>query len=362
MYKRIARIVLALGLLMLVLPTSAAFLNFVEMYNFDEVPIDSLVQIQSAEAGSDEGRDLKVPSAETAAPILNPTNGHYYQLVEVDGPGMNWYEAKNAAAATVHNGIHGHLATVTNPQEETFLVNNFPEIYPEYVWLGASDEASEGDWLWITGEPWAYTNWASGEPNGGAYENCLDYGDYEPGWNDENCGRNIHFYLVEFSLRPITIPIDIKPGSVRNSINCTADKQIIPVAILTTETFDATTVDHITVTFEGASETHVKKKAGIPRRHEADVDKDGDVDLVFHFRFGDTNLTCASTRGTLTGETFAGQPISGSDVIRMIPPYYYTALLNSPGAFKTVSTFGLLGAGLMLGLGLVLGIPTNKKH
>lgn len=48
------------------------------------------------------------------------------------------------------------------------------------------------------------------------------------------------------------VDLDIKPGSDPNSINCNNnDKKAISVAILTTLDFDATTVDHTTVTFEG---------------------------------------------------------------------------------------------------------------
>jgi len=117
---------------------------------------------------------------------------------------------------------------------------------------------------------------------------------------------------------PSPISIDIKPGSDPNSINCGNANGVIAVAILTTGTFDATTVDHRTVTFAGAGETHVDKKTGEPRRHAEDVDGDGDIDLVFHFRLGDTSLTCASTEAALQGETFAGQPITGADYVRMV--------------------------------------------
>ena len=114
--------------------------------------------------------------------------------------------------------------------------------------------------------------------------------------------------------------IDIKPGSEPNSIRCEKNKGVIPVAVLTTDDFDALTVDHTTVKFEGASETHVDKHSGEPRRHEEDVDRDGDVDLVFHFRRGDTDLTCESTEGMLTGETFDGMLIEGTDAVRMVGP------------------------------------------
>ena len=116
----------------------------------------------------------------------------------------------------------------------------------------------------------------------------------------------------------VEVTIDIKPGSDPNSINCNNEKESIAVAILTTDDFDATTVDHTTVAFEGASETHVDKKTGVARRHEEDVDGDGDTDLVFHFRLGETDLTCDSVEGTLEGETFDGQAIRGTDAVRMI--------------------------------------------
>jgi len=116
----------------------------------------------------------------------------------------------------------------------------------------------------------------------------------------------------------ISVWIDIKPGSDPNSVNCNNENENIAVAILTTADFDATTVDHTTVAFEGANETHINKKTGVARRHEEDVDGDGDTDLVLHFRLGGTSLDCSSTEGTLTGETFGGQAIEGTDAVRMV--------------------------------------------
>ena len=116
----------------------------------------------------------------------------------------------------------------------------------------------------------------------------------------------------------IQVDIDIKPGNDPNSINCNNENETIAVAILSTDDFDATTVDHTTVTFEGASETHVDENTGSARRHEEDVDGDGDTDLVSHFLLGDTDLTCESTEGKLEGETFDGQAIEGTDAVRMI--------------------------------------------
>jgi hypothetical protein len=113
----------------------------------------------------------------------------------------------------------------------------------------------------------------------------------------------------------LEVAIDIRPSS----INCRNGNGVIPVAILTTEDFDATTVDHTTVRFgpSGAAETHDNKQ-GVTR-HEGDEDGDGDRDLVLHFRRGETGIQCGDGEATLTGETFDGVRIIGSDDFRTVP-------------------------------------------
>lgn len=105
------------------------------------------------------------------------------------------------------------------------------------------------------------------------------------------------------------IVINIKPGSFPNSINPNS-KVVIAVAILTTEEFDATTVDPGSVKF-GPSEATEKHGVG----HIEDVDNDGDDDVVYHFPTQDSGLQCGNTTATLTGTTFGGQSVMGSDSI-----------------------------------------------
>jgi hypothetical protein len=127
------------------------------------------------------------------------------------------------------------------------------------------------------------------------------------------------FDLVRKIFLPISkINLDIKPGSDPNSINCKNQREIVSVGILSTNEFDALTVDESKVTFEGAKEYHVNNTTGKAIRHEEDLNGDLKTDLVFHFLRVATGLNCSSNAGTLLGETFGGVFIIGTDSIRML--------------------------------------------
>ena len=102
---------------------------------------------------------------------------------------------------------------------------------------------------------------------------------------------------------PLSVEIDVK-GNL-----CGGARGVVPVHLLSTESFDATTVDASSVTFGGASETHVDKKTGEARRHVDDVNGDGLDDLVFHFRRGEAGL-CGATELPFNGVTSDGQAIT----------------------------------------------------
>jgi len=112
--------------------------------------------------------------------------------------------------------------------------------------------------------------------------------------------------------------IDIRPGNNLNNLNCKSRNGIVPVAILTTEAFDAATVDHTTVRFGPCEAAEAHENRHGPRRHEMDVDHDGDLDLLFHFRCEETGIQCGDTEAILTGRTHDGQIFSGTDQIRTV--------------------------------------------
>jgi len=143
-----------------------------------------------------------------AEPLLNPDNGHYYD-VRCSDAGFTWYQARDEAAEMTFEGLIGHLATITSPEEEAFILDSFEaigELGGWDPWVGATDEATEGFWRWITGEPWSYENWNEyeiegekfSEPNGGTEENCLEYFYGADAWNDANCELERNCFVVEF--------------------------------------------------------------------------------------------------------------------------------------------------------------------
>lgn len=127
----------------------------------------------------------------------------------------------------------------------------------------------------------------------------------------------------------LTVAIDIKPGSFPNSWDCRFIDGELPAAILSDANFDATTVDANSVRFgktgTEAAEVH-RDVAGNAKRHISDVNKDGSLDMVFHFRFGDTGFSCAdippgfkdaSHTADLTGSANE-TPIKGRDSLRLV--------------------------------------------
>lgn len=116
---------------------------------------------------------------------------------------------------------------------------------------------------------------------------------------------------VEISVLDYSSNIDVKVGSEENPINLKS-KGVIPVVIYTTEDFDATTIDISTIQFG---------PAWVAPSHYAyeDIDEDGDIDLILHFRTQDSGICEDDTSVSISGLTDSGTKFSATNPIKIVP-------------------------------------------
>ena len=110
-------------------------------------------------------------------------NGHsYYRST---GSAF-WTDARQACA-----NMGGYLVTVTSAAENNFIFNLWPS-----GWIGLTDEVVEGQWRWVTGEPYSYSSWNPGEPNNAGNEDYVQFVGAGR-WNDLPNNQALP-YVIEF--------------------------------------------------------------------------------------------------------------------------------------------------------------------
>jgi uncharacterized repeat protein (TIGR01451 family) len=144
------------------------------------------------------------------------------------------------------------------------------------------------------------------------------------GGTDPDLSDNVAELTVDIECL-IPVVINIHPGSFPNSVNLKSKQGVIPVAILTTEAgeyglptaVDATAIDPLSVHFGpadllfdvdppgGATESH--GRGHIEDSFELDeATKDGDLDLVLHFRAPETGLDFGDSEACVKGTILIG--------------------------------------------------------
>lgn len=172
------------------------------------------------------------------------TAAGYTELTGVQGQPCSLYfinptsqDANLSEAAAQQLGAH--LVVFNDAAENTAVVNalNAAGIISsvDAVWVGYTDQVTEGTWVTLDGTPMTYLNWASGEPNNnGQGSSCCgipdwlggcqsseawrcQYGEdcaqiYSSGqWNDLPCNRN-SVSVIEVNLCPdITTTVPPQP-------------------------------------------------------------------------------------------------------------------------------------------------------
>ncbi|MEX2270036.1 MAG: hypothetical protein WD690_01105 [Vicinamibacterales bacterium] len=107
----------------------------------------------------------------------------------------------------------------------------------------------------------------------------------------------------------VKVSIDVKPGDSPTTIE-PGREGMLPVAILSTAGFDATTVDPTTIRIGPAG-----SEAEPVRTMSDDVNKDGRSDLMMLVRIQDMKVKCGDKIIRLTGKTMNGTAIEGSEAV-----------------------------------------------
>ena len=111
---------------------------------------------------------------------------------------INWTGARQT-----REDMHGHLVEIETEEENEELYNEAVRLNMTEVpsWIGLSDTAEEGNWVWTSGERANFTNWSQDQPDNAIHssrdgQNCAVLNTYvdSPGfwgvprkWDDVPC-------------------------------------------------------------------------------------------------------------------------------------------------------------------------------
>ena len=131
-------------------------------------------------------RPLSLTAATYSSPVCSPGQVIVFDIVFLISL-INWVGAKQTC-----EDLHAHLVKIETEEENEELYNEAVRLnMTSESWIGLSDAAEEGNWVWTSGERAKFTKWSTAEPNNSqGKENCavlytfvVSHGK----WNDVPC-------------------------------------------------------------------------------------------------------------------------------------------------------------------------------
>ena len=89
------------------------------------------------------------------------------------------------------------LVAIGDAAENVTVAAAIGTVTSSAAYIGLTDSATEGTWLWVDGSTASWTNWNAGEPNDSGGEDCVhtNYGSVG-GWNDIGCS-SLYAFVCE---------------------------------------------------------------------------------------------------------------------------------------------------------------------
>ena len=114
------------------------------------------------------------------ADVTDPATGIRYLAIAA----TTWSGAESFAVQ-----LGGHLVSINSQAEQDFVWSTFGQLggIDRRVWIGFTDNGTEGAFGWSDGSPAKFTNWNPGEPNNsGGVEHYAELLGSNGRWNDLN--------------------------------------------------------------------------------------------------------------------------------------------------------------------------------
>ena len=185
-----APLMLCLAALLAALPLRAAAIDRLHRSGFEDSFCQDGVEQEAEQCDDGDADDadgctsqcrLGVPCDAAAFPggdrfLVDPASGHCYVAHENEASTID-----EANTACLLQG--SHLVSITSAAEDTLLR---PLQQPgQRPWIGLTDLANEGEFAWLSGEPFVYQRFILGQPDSDGH--CVHLGDAAGGWADTEC-------------------------------------------------------------------------------------------------------------------------------------------------------------------------------
>jgi hypothetical protein len=124
---------------------------------------------ETSDPDPDSESGIKYDVADRDSWYTAELNGHVYCCFQVinafTDPSKAGPLASMWGAERFCESLGGHLATLTSPEENSFVLSFAYHVTSGYIYFGLYYDWDDGSWKWVTGEPVEYTAWKTIEPD-----------------------------------------------------------------------------------------------------------------------------------------------------------------------------------------------------